>query len=210
MAKKLSRKSAKESQGPTAKAAPTPEQRQTALRDAASKIRGLQTRLAGKRAEASGLAKEITTIMRRLKSDFGYQRVDLDYALRTAALPKDERMEVLDTLQDAFRALGVGKQTSFLAAEDFREDPVPSTSRDALRAAHKAGYAASEQGLGIDACNHPNAGRAHRMLRDEWMKGWNASQKKRALRMGKNGAGEEMPAAETVPSAEEPAVAAAE
>jgi len=203
MAKKLDKKSAKESQGPAPKTAPTPEQRQTALRDAAQKIHGLQAVLSGHRAKAGSVAKEITTIMRRLKADFGYLRTDLDYCLRTAALPKDERLSALDTLQDAFRALGVGKQTSFLGADDFREDPVPDTSKAALKAAYKAGYQASEQDLSITACNHPNTGRAHRALREQWLAGHAASQKNKALKLGrkKNGATEH---------ASEPAPAAAE
>lgn len=201
MAKKLDRKSAKEPQGP--KKAPTPEQRQTALRDAAREIHGLQASVDTALAKAAGPRKQITTIMRRLKADFGWQRGDLEYAMRTAALPKDERMGVLDTLQEAFRALGVGKQTSFLAADDFREDAVPDTSKSALKVAYKAGYAASEEDLSITACNHPNSTRAHRLLRDEWLSGHAASQKKKALKLGKkNGAAEHAPEPEAAPTTE--------
>lgn len=57
MAKRLNKKTAKESQAP--KKPPTPEQRQTALRDAAREIHGLQASVDTALAKAAPLSQTL-------------------------------------------------------------------------------------------------------------------------------------------------------
>lgn len=70
-----------------------------------------------------------------------------------------------------------------MSAGGFTEDREPDVTPQGKKRAHQAGYLCSEQNGSIKDCPHPNSGKKHRVLRDEWLAGFGAHQKKLALAM---------------------------
>lgn len=148
-------------------------------------------------AQARGFSKQATAIFRRLKADYGWQRTELEYALRTSQMPQEQRDELIDTLREAFEALGVGGQGTFFAVGEtvgFTVDARIDMSEKALRNSYRDGYETGRIGGTMDECPYPNGMKDQRRHREQWLSGHQAAQKKAAA--------DTAPAGEAVPAIE--------
>lgn len=157
--------------------------RRKQLQDAIATINGLKAQGDVKREEASGYNKQISDIFRKLKSDLGMDRKNLEFIMGVVALEdEDERDKVTDQLREAYESLAPGAQADFLGVLGGDTDEAASFSPTEITAARERGRAAGTKGRNREPTPFDEPHR--RKLRDAYIEGWDEQQAEAVAKLG--------------------------
>lgn len=125
-------------------------------------------------AERAEITASIATLVNtKIKGQLGFKKGDFNAALRIYKLDREDRAEFLDTLEETFSALGIGKTLDWIEAAQKADTKAVEQERDAetllVKEARTAGREAGKAGKsGVIPEEYPslsNAGKA-------WLSGW--------------------------------------
>jgi hypothetical protein len=152
--------------------------RKDIIRDVCREVEALE-------ADRDTLSKQIRNVKNvKIKGALGMKIADFNAALRVYKLDRDDRAVFMETLQETFKALGVGEQLDFLSASAATDRKVEAKTQAektaALKIADQEGYEAGKAGKWPPANPHPANTDEHR----SWEAGRLRGQESIAAKMG--------------------------